>query len=290
MHLTKDKKISLISHAIVLSIAAALLIVASFYDLAINHALSNSESVYGLLFVSLGEFPAYIILPMCGVIWFYADLGIKDKRLMIVARVASAILVWLGFFIWGAMGSRITESPKVIELSALYSILFAFFTLLLGKYLKINFTRYVQFAVFALFVMLISLVVIRLIKIGWGRMRYRDMLKVGNFSGFTPWYIPNGYNGNTSFPSGHTASACNIFIFVVLFKGKRRYIANGVALLFVVLTMFSRIVVNAHFLSDVLIGGLVSYLCYFIIRLLFERKKSIIPPVEESASCKENLC
>lgn len=290
MHLTKDKKISLISHAIVLSIVAALLIVASFYDLAINHALSNSESVYGLLFVSLGEFPAYIILPMCGVIWFYADLGIKDRRLLIVARVASAILVWLGFFIWGAMGSRITESPKVIELSALYSILFAFFTLLLGKYLKINFTKYVRFAVFALFVMLVSLVVIRLIKIGWGRMRYRDMLKVGNFTGFTPWYIPNGYNGNTSFPSGHTASACNIFIFVVLFKGKRRYIANGVALLFVVLTMFSRIVVNAHFLSDVLIGGLVSYLCYYIIRLLFERKKSIIPPVEKSASCKENLC
>lgn len=290
MHLTKDKKISLISHTIVLSIAAALLIVASFYDLAINHALSNSESVYGLLFVSLGEFPAYIILPMCGVIWFYADLGIKDRRLLIVARVASAILVWLGFFIWGAMGSRITESPKVIELSALYSILFAFFTLLLGKYLKINFTKYVRFAVFALFVMLVSLVVIRLIKIGWGRMRYRDMLKVGDFTGFTPWYIPNGYNGNTSFPSGHTASACNIFIFVVLFNGKRRYIANGVALLFVVLTMFSRIVVNAHFLSDVLIGGLVSYLCYFIIRLLFERKKSIIPPVEKSTSCKENLC
>lgn len=290
MHLTKDKKISLISHAIVLGIAAALLIVASFYDLVINHALSNSESVYGLLFVSLGEFPAYIILPMCGVIWFYADLGIKDRRLLIVARVASAILVWLGFFIWGAMGSRITETPKVIELSALYSILFAFFTLLLGKYLKINFTKYVRFAVFALFVMLISLVVIRLIKIGWGRMRYRDMLKVGNFSGFTPWYIPNGYNGNTSFPSGHTASACNIFIFVVLFKGKRRYIANAIALLFVVMTMFSRIVVNAHFLSDVLIGGLISYLCYFVIRLLFERKKSIIPPVEKSASCKENLC
>lgn len=290
MHLTKDKKISLISHAIVLSIAAALLIVASFYDLAINHALSNSESVYGLLFVTLGEFPAYIILPMCGVIWFYADLGIKDRRLLIVARVASAILVWLGFFIWGAMGSRIIESPKVIELSALYSILFAFFTLLLGKYLKINFTKYVRFAVFALFVMLVSLVLIRLIKIGWGRMRYRDMLKVGDFTGFTPWYVPNGYNGNTSFPSGHTASACNIFIFVVLFKGDRRYIANAIALLFVVLTMFSRIVVNAHFLSDVLIGGLVSYLCYFIIRLLFERKKSIIPPVEESASCKENLC
>lgn len=290
MHLTKDKKISLISHAIVLSIAGALLIVASFFDLAINHTLSNADSVYGLLFVSLGEFPAYIILPMCGVIWFYADLGIKDKRLLLVARVASAIIVWLGFFIWGAMGSRITESPKVIELSALYSILFAFFTLLLGKYLKINFTKYVRFAVFALFVMLVSLVVIRLIKIGWGRMRYRDMLKVGDFSGFTPWYIPNGYNGNTSFPSGHTASACNIFIFVVLFKGKRRYIANGVALLFVVLTMFSRIVVNAHFLSDVLIGGLISYLCYYLIRLFFERKKPIIQTVEEYAACEENLC
>lgn len=290
MQLTKDKKISLISHAIVLSIAAALLIVASFYDLAINHALSNAESVYGLLFVSLGEFPAYIVLPMCGVIWFYADLDIKDKRLLIATRVASALLVWLGFFIWGAMGSRIIETPKLIELSALYSILFAFFTLLLGKYLKVNYTKYVRFAVFALFVMLVSLVVIRLIKIGWGRMRYRDMLKIDDFSGFTPWYIPNGYNGNTSFPSGHTASACNIFIFVVLFKGKRRYLANALALVFVVLTMFSRIIVNAHFLSDVLVGGLISYLCYYLIRLIFERKKTIIPLADRSALIEEIIC
>lgn len=290
MQLTKDKKISLISHAIVLSIAAALLIVASFYDLAINHALSNAESVYGLLFVSLGEFPAYIILPMCGVIWFYANLDIKDKRLLIATRVAAALLVWLGFFIWGAMGSRITESPKVIELSAIYSILFAFFTLLLGKYLKINYTKYVRFAVFALFVMLVSLVIIRLIKIGWGRMRYRDMLKADDFSGFTPWYIPNGYNGNTSFPSGHTASACNIFIFVVLFKGKRRYLANALALIFVVLTMFSRIVVNAHFLSDVVVGGTVSYLCYYVIKLLFERKKPIITLADEPAIAEESVC
>lgn len=290
MQLTKDKKISLISHAIVLSIAAALLIVASFYDLAINHALSNAESVYGLLFVSLGEFPAYIILPMCGVIWFYADLDIKDKRLLIATRVAAALLVWLGFFIWGAMGSRITESPKVIELSAIYSIFFAFFTLLLGKYLKINYTKYVRFAVFALFVMLVSLVVIRLIKIGWGRMRYRDMLKADDFSGFTPWYIPNGYNGNTSFPSGHTASACNIFIFVVLFKGKHRYLANALALIFVVLTMFSRIVVNAHFLSDVVVGGMVSYLCYYVIKLLFERKKPIITLAEEPVIAEESVC
>lgn len=90
--------------------------------------------------------------------------------------------------------------------------------------------------------------------------------------------------------SGHTASACNIFIFVVLFKGKRRYIANIIALLFVVLTMFSRIVVNAHFLSDVLIGGLVSYLCYYTIRKVFERKKSIISIADGSAGIEENLC
>lgn len=270
-----ERLLSAAIHGIVALTAVILLIVAAFYDIQISHALSNSDSVYGLLFATLGEIPAYIVLPMSGVILFYCNFKCCQTY-SVILKFFSAILVYVGFFTWGAMGTRTGEIAHILEISAIYSIILTIAALILGRYIKINYDKYLKFALFALTVMLLSLVIIRLMKLSWGRMRYRDMLKIDDFSGFTPWYLPQGATGMTSFPSGHSASACNIFIFVVLFKGKIKYLANFVALLFVVLTMFSRIVINAHFLSDVIIGASVSYVCYYIIKKLFERKAPII--------------
>lgn len=270
-----ERLLSAAIHGIVALTAVILLIVAAFYDIQISHALSNSDSVYGLLFATLGEIPAYIVLPMSGVILFYCNFKCCQTY-SVILKFFSAILVYVGFFTWGAMGTRTGEIAHILEISAIYSIILTIAALILGRYIKINYDKYLKFALFALTVMLLSLVIIRLMKLSWGRMRYRDMLKIDDFSGFTPWYLPQGATGMTSFPSGHSASACNIFIFVVLFKGKIKYLANFVALLFVVLTMFSRIVINAHFLSDVIIGASVSYVCYYINKKLFERKAPII--------------
>lgn len=270
-----ERVLSAVIHGITALTAVILLIVAAFYDLQISHALSNSDSVYGLLFATLGEIPAYIVLPMSGVILFYCNFKCRQIY-SITLKVISAILVYVGFFTWGAMGTRTGEIAHILEISAIYSMLLTVAALFLGRYIKINYDKYLKFALFALTVMLVTLIIIRLMKLSWGRLRYRDMLKINDFSGFTPWYLPQGATGMTSFPSGHSASACNIFIFVVLFKGKIKYLANFAAFLFVILTMFSRIVINAHFLSDVIMGASVSYICYYITKKLFERKSTII--------------
>lgn len=281
--ITKNSRaLSAVLHGCAAVTAVVLLIVAAFYDLQISHALSNSDSVYGLLFATLGEVPAYIVLPISGVILFYCNFNCRQSY-TIALKVLAAILVYVGFFVWGAMGTRTGEIAHIYEISALYSIVLTAAALTLGRFIKIDYDKYLKFALFALTVMLITLIAIRLMKLAWGRMRYRDMLKIGDFSGFTPWYLPQGATGMTSFPSGHSASACNIFIFVVLFKGKTRIVANCVAILFVVLTMFSRIVINAHFLSDVVMGAGISYICYYAARAAFERKTPIVPVPEISA-------
>ena len=57
--------------------------------------------------------------------------------------------------------------------------------------------------------------VINLLKILWNRARFDEMAASGDFSAFSPWYLPGG-NGGTSFPSGHTAAACGILVLLLL--------------------------------------------------------------------------
>lgn len=272
----RRKIINITVNAVIFTTALALLIIASFYDLQISHALSNGTSVFGRLFVSLAEVPAYSVLPISGVILLNANHKFKSIKWTWAARIASLCLIYIGFFAWGVMGSRVAEFPNVYALSALYSILLSVLSVVIGRNLKVNYDKYIKFAIFAIIVMLVSLIVIRVMKLTWGRMRYRDMLAIGDFSGFTPWYLPQGATGATSFPSGHSASAANIFIFAVLFKGKARYIANAVGIIFVILSCFSRIVINAHFMSDVIVGSCISYLCYYLTLKIMTAKRDIV--------------
>lgn len=115
-------------------------------------------------------------------------------------------------------------------------------------------------------------------------MRYRDMLKEGSFDGFSPWYKPmigrqktEGYD-YTSFPSGHTSSGVHLFVicllpnyFKKLDKQWIRYTLYGASTLFVVLLAISRVVNTAHFLSDTIAGGLITYGIFYLLKYLFFR-------------------
>lgn len=276
----KDRKVSIIAHSVIGAILIALLAVASVYDLQISHSLSNGDSFFGALFVSFGEIPAYIICPIAGTILYYGNSG--SRRQIIIYRILSVAIIFLGFLIWCMMGSRHTEPPFLLGMSIIYSVLFTGLCIWMGNLIGGDkLSRYTRWAIFAIMVLVVSLIVIRLMKLAWGRMRYRDMLAINDFAGYTPWYLPQGIRSGdmTSFPSGHTAHACNIFVFCMLvdysdrFRKFRYYIYGG-GMLFVMLTAMSRIIYNAHFLSDVIIGGTVSYICYYLLKYnMFKRGK-----------------
>ncbi len=97
----------------------------------------------------------------------------------------------------------------------------------------------------------------------WGRVRFRDLDSL--YSNFTEWFIPNGINGNESFPSGHAAMGWMILPLLILVQTKNIYMKTIVLLIIMswgITLALSRVVIGAHYASDVLFGA-------FIILIVF---------------------
>ena len=99
-------------------------------------------------------------------------------------------------------------------------------------------------------------------KLTWGRVRFRQ--GGSDPEVFTPWYLPQGFNGYYSFPSGHTANATVIFSSVFYLKflpekyKKYKPLIVTLLALWIVFVAFSRVLIGAHFLSDVLFGAAIT--------------------------------
>lgn len=80
--------------------------------------------------------------------------------------------------------------------------------------------------------------------------------------------------GNTSFPSGHTATAFALLAMLLLFFPKSKW--NLLWILLAFLVAYSRMYIASHFLDDVLAGastGVFSaFICYILSLNLFDKK------------------
>ncbi len=102
--------------------------------------------------------------------------------------------------------------------------------------------------------MVMNLALVNLLKWVWNRTRFDDMLAAGDFSAFTSWLEPFG-SGGSSFPSGHTAAACGVFVLVLLCDiwpawHRRRTVIWAACWAYVAGMAVSRLVMGRHFLSD----------------------------------------
>jgi membrane-associated phospholipid phosphatase len=81
-----------------------------------------------------------------------------------------------------------------------------------------------------------------------------------------------------SFPSGHTASSAAVYGFLYLpfcldkFNNKKsKILLNVLTVVFTGLVAFGRIIVGAHYFSDVLFGGTITYASLWLSALIFEK-------------------
>ncbi|MBR4419578.1 MAG: phosphatase PAP2 family protein, partial [Clostridia bacterium] len=153
---------------------------------------------------------------------------------------------------------------------------------------------------------LISQILTRIIKPMASRPRYRAMFVLQDFTLFKNWFefqskpdIPEDWvvlYGATSdwfksFPSGHT-SAGSLVITLTLLPSlfdksnnlKSKIIVNVVVLVYIFAVMLNRLVVGAHFLTDVTVGLFVTIISYYIslvvIRKIFSKVN--ITPLSEN--------
>jgi len=111
-----------------------------------------------------------------------------------------------------------------------------------------------------------------LLKDHWGRARPAQIEAFGGVHRFTPAPLPAAEcDRNCAFVSGHAALGFSLFSFAfVLPPGRSRRCGVAVALGFGALVGLGRIAQGAHFLSDVVYAGLLTYgttalLCWWIV-------------------------
>ena len=246
-----------------------LMIVGSIWDLPISKFLyPGRESSFGQFFAAFGELPAFLAMTSAGILLFF-----NRKRLRrgwnVLFIAASAVLV-LG----GAVLSVHEATDNVPAMPLWVALLVTVFAAALTGFLLLLGTEgcqtktIVRFILALAFISIGTMLLINVIKIPWGRPRMRLLLSTGNESYFQPWWklggglkarlIAEGVSSDEfrSFPSGHTGCAACAMLAILLptvckrLRGKER-ICLIIGAVWTAVVAFSRLMMGAHFLTDV---------------------------------------
>ena len=258
--------------------SAAALICAFFVDLKLNIFLNNPENSFAIWFCNTGEMPARLLPIIAGTAIFYFCKKTRDKII--------GLFVWLSGSAY--FGYHIARYFFIEENNLVFGIIFGLgfgaFVLFFGQFVKFDdkTTKALIILSFAgIIVMLGEVMIIESVKIIWGRVRFRDLLAAGSYDAFTSWHRPNGANGHKSFPSGHTSGAGMSYLLMLLpylseKLRKRKTLLFAAAFIYTGIVAFTRLVMGAHYLSDVTVGGAVSFTCVLAAIKLIDKKKLLV--------------
>ncbi len=259
----------------------AALIFAGFCDLDISLSFADPMSVFGRFLEIVGEIPAILFASFnCSLIAVCLLRRGTKGRDVILAALSIIGMVGTAYYTTNAtfgyikgwrddLGlSFITGGMKFFLVFFITAILSALFLFLAFRLSRERLEEFLPAAAHCVLAAIVTLFVIWCFKLLWGRVRFRQLEAL---SQFTPFYIPNGYTGYFSFPSGHTANATVILTVTYYFRfmsermKKLKPLLCTLLGLWIVVVALSRVLVGAHYLSDVLCGlaitALIVYLC-----------------------------
>ncbi|MEG2706295.1 MAG: phosphatase PAP2 family protein [Erysipelotrichaceae bacterium] len=248
---------------LVYSICIVFMLFASFYDLKIDQYLYDPNNLFGLFFQNYVLNIIYLILPFT-IMSFYR---IHKKSIYLCLSFLAC------FYLAYPLRNYVPLNNEILKVSILAIVIMmviAFFVKIMPlKFLK----DYEKVGMLFCLLLLTSTILINIIKPFWGRVRFRQMEDITQF---TAWFLPQGFTGYYSFPSGHTAMASTILCLCAIpdyvpEKRTNKKIYVILSFSFIILMGLSRMIVGAHFLSDVTAGFLVTYTLYLLLRKQFRR-------------------
>lgn len=256
--------------AIIAVILAFCLLVGSFFDYQISSALFNSSSLFGRFVEAAGELPFELTASVAGI------MLVRSAR---PDSKASKWLAALGVLInVGLVGYEIIGSLRVGGKLIAFQLVLTFALAIAANLIAYRLTRdtdsdeVTRWALMVLAVWVAQAIILNVVvKPLWSRPRMR-VIEVTPGLNFQPWWVignPDKWSyiaagvikdGFKSFASGHTAHAAIGLMLAGLsaasFKEKpsRRRAVFWVAAVVAALVAFGRIVIGAHFLTDVSCG------------------------------------
>lgn len=226
-----------------------LAIIFVFYDLEISIFVVSEASLWGNFGADYGEYPGYAFIAL----GLSAYIGGYIKNLK-----AQKIPAYLAILYGGIMLSISLLDQNLRKIIEYLMIIFSVIIFIIVNW-NTDLSKYRKISGIISFLAIVNpLLFVQLMKLFWGRVRFRDL--VAGYSNFTPWFIPQGITGNFSFPSGHTAMGW-MFLPLLVIVRKREW-KDPIKILIIILVLgwgifvgLSRIVVGAHYASDVLFAS-----------------------------------
>ena len=273
------------------------LVIGSFYDFQINQAIFSNRNAFGIFMAALGEWPFYSLTVFLGAYLITCAFKYfkKDTKRLLYHNVACGILgIALGGYYQGnaitnANGYNVSGPAKFWLFVVGFILMIP--GVLLGIYAarKNNEKKYWRLAFYLLFAIAMSILVVTVIKEIMHRPRFR-FLVTEDIVPYLNWWEPclnyKSYLGLAvaedfkSFPSGHAVSGtCLIALpYVPRLYGmknpRKTQISLGIfAILYSFLLSFTRMLVGAHFLSDISIGTLLTLIIFAIFVYIIDRFK-----------------
>lgn len=267
-----------------------------YYDYMITERLANYDSLYSQLFAKLGDFPSYIATPIGFLILFQGVKKGKSVHLyrffkigFLIGLLISNYIVmgWLmkGFFSEDLLHSGFYKIFGALVLSAINIFATSFIS-------KDIMHKLMVFAIYFIVLMAVAQIFVGITKGLWSRLRFRNFLTPEITSGFTPWYQLH-FNSDgrehlvregsrqlkdafKSFPSGHTCAAGVSFVIILLpdiFDKLKKYRVwfYIIPTVYTIIVAISRLVNEAHFLSDTLFGGTIVFVTAILFRHLIHK-------------------
>ena len=270
--MTTGEKVQL---ALLIFVWALLAVVFSFYDLRISMRLYNPDAAWAHLLEAYGQIPGLIVALLGGSVLLRLRGWKTGWKNVLLTVFYSSFTLLAALVIWADLqGVQIGK-----EISVGWTLALGMLTLLaLQVLLRIVPRELIQRCekparVAVLLYVFAPLLTTWFFKFLWGRITFREL--AAGYADFTPWYLPQGYTGHRSFISGHTGFAWLVLPLTLLVPiGTRAYYLVWLGVLLWGITVaVSRVVIGAHFASDVLFATGVSFIWFFILLHVIMKEK-----------------
>ncbi len=242
----------------------------AFTDLQISISVVNQNSGWAYFIQDFGEIPGLLVL-FCSAHIYLAKYSSESRLRRIVFSIilflaASFLSGYLVIVVYkGITGSNFFLQEYKITI-ILVLLIINFLLNIFIRNLKIS-NSLKQFSKISVLLGLFGyLCLIQPIKLLWGRVRIKDLDAL--YSNFTPWFLPTGINGNQSFPSGHAAMAWIILPLLLLVVNKSKSVKVSLHIIIItwgLAVSLSRVVMGAHYASDVLFGSFIIIIVFLVI-------------------------
>ncbi|WFQ90388.1 phosphatase PAP2 family protein [Mycoplasma feriruminatoris] len=251
-------------------ILVSLFILGSIYDFKIA-SFNRPKDLNLAIFVS--NFGVVIPSIPLTIALVYLIKSLKLKNKIKINKIVENIIYFiipLGFFIFNFIYEKQGIVYSVISnllCLLIISSLVYYFNLKTDLIDDLDLTIYK--AIVVLITIISVLILVNILKLVFNRPRpinlaiYRNWWEVKWFS----WE-------HNSFPSGHTYSASTLLFILLLFNktDKKFYLQMSFYWLVIIIVAMSRIVLNKHFLTDVVFSMLLSFTIFTIILIINQKK------------------